>query len=105
MEISNISPEMVSTATQDVPMKTKSGDDPDVARGKSISDLNSMFQKSEDADRELFAEMRSNILLVSGEHYSKKNNRFWNRLRDSRLLNVNQKLRLTKNHTQRITKI
>lgn len=85
--------------------KLSSGDAADVARGKSVQDLNTMFRKAEDSDRELFAEMRSNILLVAGEHYSKKNNRFWNRLRDSRLLNVNKKLRLTKNHIQKITKI
>lgn len=88
----------------DQELQTASGDYADVAMGKSISDLNSMFRKAEDCDREIFADMRSNILLVAGEHYSKKNNRFWNRLRDSRLLNVNKKLRLTKNHIQKITK-
>lgn len=88
----------------DMELKSSSGDDADIARGKSVEDLNSMFRKAEDADRELFAEMRSNILLVAGEHYSKKNNRFWNRLRDNRSLNVNKKLRLTKNHIQKITK-
>ena len=82
-----------------------SGDAADLAIGKSVEDLNRMFTKAEDADRKLFAEMRSNILMVSGEHYSKKNNKFWNRLRDDRSLNVNKKLRLTKNHIQRITKI
>ena len=81
-----------------------SGDAADIARGKTVADLNKMFQKAEDADRQIYAEMRSNIMLVSGEHYSKKNNRFWNRLRDSRMLNVNKKLRLTKNHIQVITK-
>ena len=89
----------------DVELKSAQNDDPYVAGGKSVEDLNSLFQKSENCDRELFAEMRSNILLVSGEHYSKKNNRFWNRLRDSRMLNVEKKLRLTKNHLHRITKV
>lgn len=97
-----INPE--SSATDDYG-KTNTGDASDVAGGKSVEDLNSLFRKSEDADRKIFSEMRSNILMVAGEHYSKKNNRFWNRLRDSRLLNVNKKLRLTKNHIQRITKI
>tara|TARA_R110002012_G_scaffold147814_2_gene306444 strand:- start:1902 stop:4121 length:2220 start_codon:yes stop_codon:yes gene_type:complete len=91
--------------TNDTELKSGQNDSPDIARGKSVEDLNSLFQKSENCDRELFAEMRSNILLVSGEHYSKKNNRFWNRLRDSRMLNVEKKLRLTKNHMHRITKI
>ena len=90
--------------TNDTELQTGQNDSGDIARGKSVEDLNSMFQKAENCDRELFAEMRSNVLLVSGEHYSKKNNRFWNRLRDSRMLNVEKKLRLTKNHIQKITK-
>ena len=89
----------------DVELKSGQNDDPYKAGGKSVEDLNSLFTKSENCDKELFAEMRSNILLVSGEHYSKKNNRFWNRLRDSRMLNVEKKLRLTKNHLHRITKV
>ena len=90
---------------RDIELKASQNTDPYVAGGKSVEDLNSLFQKAENCDRELFAEMRSNILLVSGEHYSKKNNRFWNRLRDSRMLNTEKKLRLTKNHLHRITKI
>ena len=90
---------------KDVELKSSQNTDPYEAGGKSVEDLNSLFQKSENCDKELFSEMRSNILLVSGEHYSKKNNRFWNRLRDSRMLNVEKKLRLTKNHLHRITKI
>ncbi len=101
----NISITPEQSATNDYGMTNNTGDATDVAAGKSVEDLNSIFRKSEDADRQMFAEMRSNILMVAGEHYSKKNNRFWNRLRDSRLLNVNKKLRLTKNHVQRITKI
>lgn len=69
-----------------------------------IEDLNQLYNESDEADRELFAEQRSNILLVSGDHYQKRNSRFWSRIRDSRELNDQQKLRLTKNHTQRISK-
>lgn len=89
----------------DQALQQGSGENTDVPKGKSIADLNTIFQKAEDADRETFAEMRSNVLLCAGEHYTKKNNRFWNRLRDSRQLNVEKKLRLTKNHIQKITKI
>lgn len=91
--------------TNDVPLKSSSGDAGDIPGGKSLEDLNRIFEKAENCDKELFAEQRSNVLLSSGEHYSKKNNRFWNRLRDSRMLNVEKKLRLTKNHIHRITKI
>jgi hypothetical protein len=71
---------------------------------KTIEDLNQIYSESEKADQELFAEQRSNILLISGDHYTKKNSRFWNRVRDSKDLSSEQKLRLTKNHIQKITK-
>ena len=70
----------------------------------SINDLNQMYSEANQADSEIFAEQRSNILLVAGEHYSKKNARYWNRIRDAKDLSSEQKVRLTKNHIQRITK-
>lgn len=69
-----------------------------------IQELNELFNEAEQADQDLFAEQRSNILLISGDHYTKKTSRFWNRIRDSRELSNEQKLRLTKNHTQKIVK-
>lgn len=70
----------------------------------SIQDLNQLFSDGETADQEIFAEQRSNVQLVSGEHYSKKGNRFYNRLRDTKDLSNEQKIRLTKNHIRKITK-
>lgn len=64
-----------------------------------------MKKESEQCDSELFAEQRSNLLLTSGNHYNKKNSHFWNRIRDTRALSNEQKLRLTKNHMYRISKI
>lgn len=72
---------------------------------KTIDDLNKCRKESESCDSELFAEQRSNILLVAGEHYNRRNSAFWNRVRDSRDLNSDQKLRLTKNHIWKIAKI
>jgi hypothetical protein len=72
---------------------------------KSIDDLNKCYKEAEQCDAEIFSEQRSNILLVAGEHYNRKNSNFWNRVRDSEKLNSDQKLRLTKNHIYKISKI
>ena len=71
---------------------------------KSIGDLNKLYMDSETCDQEVFAEMRSNLLLIAGDHYNKRRHDFLRRIRDSKDLNEQQKLRLTKNHIQRITK-
>lgn len=70
----------------------------------SISDLNTLYTEADEADQEIFTEQRSNILLIAGEHYTKKNAKYWNRIRDSKDLSNEQKIRLTKNHIQKITK-
>lgn len=74
-------------------------------RVKTISDLNEIYKDSEAADKDIFAEMRTNILLVAGDHYNRQGSRYWNRLRESRNVTPDQKIRLTKNHIGRITKI
>ena len=70
-----------------------------------LEELNQLYRESDDLDQKLFAEQRSNILLVSGDHYQNKGSKFLNKLRDNRELSDQQKIRLTKNHTQRISKI
>lgn len=71
----------------------------------NIAELNEHYRKGDECDAELFAEMRSNILLESGNHYSKRSSTsFFNNIRNSQKLSDNQKLRLTKNHVQKITK-
>lgn len=68
----------------------------------SIQELNQLFSDGESADKEIFAEMRSNIQLIAGEHYLKRGNKFWNRVRDNKDLSNEQKIRLTKNHIRKI---
>lgn len=63
-----------------------------------------MYSDGETVDREIWAEMRSNVLMVSGDHYHKKNWKILNALRDVSNLSEDQKLRITKNHTHRIYK-
>lgn len=69
----------------------------------SATDLEKLYTEADEADRELFAEQRSNILLVTGEHYNKNKSNFYKRLRDTRGLTQEQKIRLTKNHIGKIT--
>jgi hypothetical protein len=69
-----------------------------------LDDLNAIYQESEEADREIFAEQRSNLLLVAGEHYSKTINRAMTRVREYSKVADTQKLRLTKNHIHKIVR-
>lgn len=69
-----------------------------------VAALNRMYEEAESCDREIFSEMRSNLLLVSGNHYSKKAESFFNKVRNSQRINENAKLRITKNHIPKITK-
>jgi len=71
---------------------------------KSVQDLQSLYNEAETQDKEFMAECRSNALLVAGEHYSRKGSRFWSRIRDSKELEYDQKLKITQNHIQRIAK-
>lgn len=70
----------------------------------SLEDLNAFYLEGESVDQEVFAEQRSNILLVAGEHYNRRKFNFLRRVRDSKDLTQEQKIRLTKNHIQRICK-
>lgn len=75
----------------------------DAPQPHQISELEKLYTDADEADKELFAEQRSNILLVMGEHYNKNKSNFFKRLRDSRAINQEQKIRLTKNHIQKIS--
>lgn len=72
----------------------------------SNEELNELYSQSETVDNALFSEQRSNLLLVSGEHYQKKKSEAFNsRIRDARGVPDEVKLRLTKNHVQRISRL
>lgn len=70
----------------------------------TINELNQHYTDAESVDKPVFSEQRSNVLLVSGDHYQKKDSKFWGRVRDSKQISEQQKLRLTKNHIQKIAK-
>lgn len=69
-----------------------------------ISELNRIYEEAESIDKDVFAEQRSNVLLVAGEHYTKSSQQFLNQVRTARALTETQKLRLTKNHQHKIVK-
>lgn len=69
-----------------------------------INDLNALYTDADSTDKTCFAEQRSYVLLSSGDHYNKIYNSFFRRIRDTSQLNQEQKLRLTKNHIQKIVK-
>lgn len=69
-----------------------------------IKDLNELFNNGENCDKKLFAEQRTNCLLVAGEHFKRVEQELSRGLRDSRI-SKDQRLRLVKNHIQKITKI
>jgi hypothetical protein len=68
----------------------------------SVARLDEVYRKADTTDDRLFAEMRSNVLLVAGEHYTKKGAKFWHRIRTSKELDEQTKLKLTKNHIENI---
>ena len=69
-----------------------------------ITELNRLYDEADDRSRELFAEMRSNILLMNGNHYARRNSRFWKNTRGGDNISHQQRLRITKNHVQKIIK-
>lgn len=71
---------------------------------KKVSELVQLYTDSIQEDREVYSEMRSNILLVAGEHYSKRSmDKFFTNLRNTKDMTDTQRLRLTKNHMQKIS--
>lgn len=67
----------------------------------NIDELNRLYSDGETCDKELFSEQRSNILLSSGDHFTKKGVSLKDRMRDTKAVS-DQKLRLVKNHTHKI---
>lgn len=69
-----------------------------------LDDLNRYYSEGETADSALLSEWRSNVLLVSGDHYLKTNSAYFSRIRDAKQLSSELKLKISINYVQRITK-
>lgn len=67
-----------------------------------IGELNKLYTEADQCDREIFAEQRSNILLIAGDHYNRKATKIYNRGREPSDVAETQRLRLTKNHLHKV---
>ncbi len=67
-----------------------------------IEELNRIYDEAETVDRDVFAEMRSNVLLMAGEHYKKDTGSHPREGGTKSAQDV--KLRLVKNHTHKIVR-
>lgn len=73
---------------------------------KKLADLISMVETAKSLDRDAVAEMRTNILMVAGEHYTKRMNETFARSRSANTSHdTNPKLRITKNNIYRAHKL
>lgn len=71
-----------------------------------VEDLNQLYEDGTKIDEKTYAEMRSNLLLVAGEHYSKKSiDSTKNNIRSTSKSSETLKLRITKNYTHRVSRI
>ena len=70
-----------------------------------LDKLNKMYRDGKSADEKLFSEQRTNVLLRSGDHYSKKSKGLIEDLRSRGVTSKDQKIRLTKNHIHRICNV
>lgn len=71
----------------------------------TAAELTGMWTEATQCDKSLFSEMRTNLQIVAGQHYLSEGSAFWNRIRDNKQLTEAQRIKLTKNHTQRVTTI
>jgi len=69
-----------------------------------LESLKELYRKAEDVDTGTFADMKTNLLMYSGEHYARKHATLLTRTREYQELPSEQKLRITKNHTLKICK-
>lgn len=90
--------------SQENPTSPSNGSPAKMTEKHDNTALTQLYTDGDSVDQEVFAEMRSNLLLVGGEHYNRRQSSFYRRIRDSRELSQEQKLRLTKNHIQKICK-
>lgn len=72
---------------------------------EKLTQLDEIYTEGELVSKDLFAEMRSNLLLVMGEHYVSKAQMGMNNIRARTDLTPDVKIRLTKNHVQKISKL
>lgn len=70
----------------------------------NIGELNEMYDEAEQADRNLFSEYRTQILLVQGDHFTSRRYPFGNIRTKFEEGSSTAKIRITKNYIQYVTK-
>ncbi len=73
-------------------------------KASNIGDLNKLREDGVEIDKKIYSEQRSHILLVNGDHYSKANWKWLDNVRQNTTIDNDQKIRLTRNHMNRIHK-
>lgn len=68
-----------------------------------LEKLNEQYLKMESCDKELFTEIRSNILMVCNKTYEKNSKKLWNRIQGAQA-DTQTKVRLTRNLVGKIAK-
>ncbi|MCA6566612.1 MAG: hypothetical protein IM559_21135 [Pseudanabaena sp. M151S2SP2A07QC] len=68
-----------------------------------IGKLNNLYKDAETADQKIFDEMKTNVLLISGNHYKRFSKGYEERVK-SPLANDENRIKFTKNHTRRIAR-
>lgn len=71
----------------------------------AIDELNELYETSKSLDKESVAEMRSAILLIAGEHYSKRLLEWYSKTRGVSPTVEQPKLRITKNWLHKATRL
>ncbi len=66
------------------------------------SELWKFYIEGESIDSAIFAEMKSNIRLVNGDHYNRQRLNVARQIQDFEDLTEQQKIRITKNHIQKV---
>jgi hypothetical protein len=70
-----------------------------------LEDLNKMYDDAEHVDKAVFAEQRSNVLLVAGDHYSQTSDARYANMRGNKDVAAKQmRLKLVKNHCYKLNR-
>jgi len=70
----------------------------------TITQLEKIYRDSVQNTQSHYDEQKHNVMLYAGNHYAKINSKLYSRLRDTKNIPENVKIRLTKNHLNRIMK-
>lgn len=74
-----------------------------IKKRMSVGDLNVLYDEADLVDKAVFAEQRSNILLIAGEHYSSSNLDKYSNLRtNAQAQQKIKRLRIMKNHSYKV---